>query len=122
MDAKTLQQRLDIARSFSHQIGHITFRGRLLPESRVAGIYARHPGSGGAVDAARELLGEAILGIKGATTEDLGLEGAAEPIDDSRETAVMVLEARLDICIELAGVIAKLSTARSKAIEDDAKN
>lgn len=122
MDAKTLQQRLDAARSFSHTIGQITFRGRLLPESRVAGIYARHPGSGGAVDAGRELLGEAILGVKGATTADLDLPGEPEPIDDTRDTAVMVLEARLDICIELAGVIAELSTARSRAIEDDAKN
>lgn len=119
MDAATLQARLDVARSFSHTIGHITFRCRLIPELRVAGIYAKHPGSN--VEAARELLAETVLGMRGATTEDLHLDGK-EPIDDSKEAAVMLLDDRQDIAIELAAEIASRVAKRSKVIEADAKN
>lgn len=119
MDAKTLQARLDVARSFKHSIGHIEFRCRLIPEYRVASIYDKHRGSN--VDAARALLAETVLGMSGATVADMGLDGS-DPLDDSKETAMLLLDDRQDISVELAAEIAGRVNARAKAIGDDAKN
>lgn len=119
MDAKTLQARLDVARSFSHAIGHLTFRCRLVPDVRAIAAMERHRDS--ATEAARALLGETVLGVSGATTADLGLEDA-EPIDDSRETLAILLDARSDLVIVLADEITRRIQERRKTIEADAKN
>lgn len=119
MDAATLQARLDVARSFEHAIGHITFRCRLIPELRVAGIYAKHSGSH--VDAARDLLAATVIGIRGATTQDLYLDGR-EPIEDSKDAAIMLLDDRQDLAIDLAAEIASRVAMRNKSIEADTKN
>lgn len=118
MDAKTLQAHLDVARSFKHSIGHIEFRCRLIPQTRVAGIYERSRGSN--MDAALEILGQTVLGMKGALASDMNLDG--DKIDDSRETAMLLLEERQDIAIALASEIANRIAARSKEIGDDEKN
>jgi len=119
MDAATLQARLNVARSFEHAIGHITFRCRLIPELLVAGIYSRHNGSH--VDAARDLLAATVLGVRGATTEDLYLDGK-EAIEDSKDAAIMLLDDRQDLAIELAAEIAFRVAGRNKSIEADTKN
>ena len=119
MDAKTLQARLDIARSFSHTIGHLTFRCRLVPDVRAIAAMERHRDS--ATAAARALLGETVLGVTGATTADLGLEDA-EPVDDTRETLAILLDARSDLVIVLADEITTRIRARRNAVEADAKN
>jgi hypothetical protein len=119
MDAKTLQARLDVARSFSHSIGHLAFRCRLVPDVRAIAAMERHRDS--ATEAARALLGETVLGVSGATTADLGLEDA-EPIDDSRETLAILLDARADLVIVLADEITRRIQERRKTIEADAKN
>lgn len=119
MDAKTLQARLDVARSFTHTIGHLTFRCRLVPDVRAIAAMERHRDS--ATEAARALLGETVLGVTGATTADLGLEDA-EPIDDSRESLAILLDARSDLVIVLADEITTRMRARQASIEGDAKN
>lgn len=119
MDAKALQARLDVARSFKHSIGHIEFRCRLIPQTRVAGIYERSRGSN--MDAALEILGQTVLGMKGALASDMNLDGE-EKIDDSRDSAMLLLEERQDIAIALASEIANRIAARSRDIGDDEKN
>lgn len=119
MDAKTLQAKLDVARSFKHSIGHIEFRCRLIPQSRVAGIYERNRGSN--MDAAMDILARTVLGMKGALASDLNLEGD-DPIDDSVDSALMLLEERQDIAIALASEIAKRIAARTRDVEDEEKN
>lgn len=119
MDAKTLQARLDVARSFKYSVGHIEFRCRLIPQSRVAGIYERNRGSN--MDAAMDILGRTVLGMKGALASDLSIDGD-DPIDDSIESALMLLEERQDIAIALASEIAKRIAARSKDIGEEEKN
>lgn len=119
MDAKTLQARLDIARSFKHSIGHIEFRCRLIPQSRVAGIYERNRGSN--MDAAMDILARTVLGVKGALSSDLNLDGD-DPIDDSIDSALMLLEERQDIAIALASEIAQRIAKRTKDVEGDEKN
>lgn len=119
MDAKTLQARLDVARSFTHTIGHLTFRCRVVPEVRAIGALERHRDS--ATEAARALLTDTVLGVKGATTADLGLDGD-EPIDDTPEALAILLDARSDLVIVLADEITSRIRARQAAIEGDAKN
>lgn len=119
MDAKALQARLDVARSFRHSIGHIEFRCRLIPQTRVIGIYERNRGSN--MDSAMEILGQSVLGMKGALASDMNLDGD-DKVDDSRESAMLLLEEREDIAIALASEIAKRAVARSKKIGDDEKN
>lgn len=120
MDAATLQARLDIARSFSHTIGHLTFRCRLVPHVRAIGALERNRDS--ATEAARALLTLCVLGVKGATTEDLGLDGDAEPIPDSTEFLGMLLDSRPDLVLLLADEITTRINARSVTIEADTKN
>lgn len=119
MDAKTLQTRLDISRSFKHSVGHIEFRCRLIPQSRVAGIYERNRGSN--MDAAMDILARTVLGMKGALASDLNLEGD-DPIEDSIDSALMLLEERQDVAIALASEIAQRIAKRTKDVEGDEKN
>lgn len=120
MDARTLQARLEIARSFSHAVGHLVFRCRLLPHVQAIGILERHRGS--ATEAARALLVPCVIGVKGATTADVGLDGDSEPIEDSQEAVSMLLDARPDIVMLLADEISTRINTRREAIEADAKN
>lgn len=120
MDAANLSARLAVARSFSHTIGHLTFRCRLIPQVQAIGILERNRSSG--TEAARALLGPTVLGVKGATTADIGLEEPHEPIDDSPENVSILLDARNDLVMILADEVSSRIKARSVSIEADAKN
>lgn len=120
MDAKTLQARLEISRSFSYAIGHLTFRCRLVSHVQAIGILERNRES--STEAARALLVPCVLGVKGATTEDVGLEGESEPIEDAPQSVSMLLDARPDLVMVLADEITTRIKARRDAIEADVKN
>lgn len=120
MDAATLQARLDVARSFSQTIGHLTFRCRLVPHVRAIGALERNRAS--ATEAARALLELCVLGVKGATTADLGLDGEPEPIEDKPDSLQILLDSRPDLVLILADEITTRINARSASIEADTKN
>lgn len=120
MDAATLQARLNVDRSFTHTIGHLVFRCRLLPHVQTIGILERNRLS--PTEAGRALLVPCVVGVKGATTADVGLDGESEPIEDSQETVSILLDARPDLVMVLADEITTRIKARREAIEADAKN
>jgi len=123
MDAKTLEARLETARTFAHEVDGIVFRCRLPPHIRLTAIHIAHEGqAGGWVPVARAIVVESVIGVRGATTKHLGLDGDETPLDDSAEVARLLLDDRTDIMLALAAEIGDRARARREEVKADEGN
>lgn len=123
VDAKTLEARLQKARTFEHEADGITFRCRLPPHIRLTAIHSAHEGqAGGWVPVARAIVEESVIGVRGATTKHLGLDGEDAPLDDSADVARLLLDDRTDIMLSLAAEIGDRARARRDAVKADEGN
>lgn len=119
--ADDLRAILQRAREFEHTIGSVTFRCRMPTMAQARRIYARYDGPSRLVEGMQDMLAESVLGIRGATMRDLGLDGD-EALPDTPEAAREYLAERIEVADALVGELSRRSNERQKKIEGDAKN
>lgn len=129
MDAQELARRLDEARTFEHPVGAISYRlqipARINQPRVLAGmreVVNAEPGADDTSSRLVEILGPMVVGIQGATSADVCIEGPPEPLADSPEIARLVLSERLEDAARLCEVLSRRMVERNAQLQADRKN
>lgn len=129
MDAQELARRMDEARTFEHPVGSITYRlqipARINQPRVLAGMREVVNADPGNEDTSRrlvELVGSMVIGIRGATSADVCIEGPPEPLPDSPDVARLVLAERLEDAAWLCEALSRRMVERNAQLQADRKN
>jgi hypothetical protein len=129
MDTQELARRLDEARTFEHAVGTITYRlqvpARINQPRALASmreIVNAEPGAEGTSRRLVEVVGSMVVGIRGATSADVCIDGPVEALPDDAEAARLVLSERLEDAARLCEALSRRMVERNEQLQADRKN
>lgn len=124
MNDQDLRALLNRAREFEHTVGSVTFRCRIPTPERAKALFARVDAEnqlGRLVEGSQAILADSVLGIRGATVRDIGLEGD-DSLPDTPVGAREYLAEHIDAADDLWKELNRRTEERRVRIEGDAKN